>query len=183
MTAQAPDICVYKGKRYSIIGRDNTLFDPEDWGIQTRMWSTRCYRGYIAEFEIRNSEIYLQNVSIGCLDKILPINGVLPDRNKDRDAIYSHINMKLSYSGHLRLATDLHDECYINMGFQKASAFRVVLDLIFENGMITKETDRTEDMKEKRGSFKRSYKEFINKNKKTKRNVIDEAFSLDMDLE
>jgi hypothetical protein len=62
------------------------------------------------------------------------------------------------------------------MGYQKPSAFKTVLDITLKGGRVVEIKDRSQEMEERRGAFKKHYESGNIQS-------IDEAFSLDMDLE
>jgi hypothetical protein len=81
------------------------------------------------------------------------------------------------FTGKIRLARDFINELYIHMGFQKPTAFRTVLDVTINNGKIINIKDRSADMEKKWGAFKKRYENG------DMTETIEEAFSLDMELE
>ena len=63
------------------------------------------------------------------------------------------------------------------MGFQKVAAFKTVLEITLKDGRVIEIKDRSQEIEQKRGAFKRRYESgdcF---------ETIEEAFSLGMDLE
>lgn len=81
------------------------------------------------------------------------------------------------FTGKIRLAKDFPEELYIHMGYQKPTAFKTVLDITLKEGRVVEIKDRSQEMEEKRGAFQK-HDESGNMIQ-----TIDEAFSLDMDLE
>jgi len=67
------------------------------------------------------------------------------------------------------------------MGFPKPSAFKTVIDLTFEDGQLKETKNRSREMKKKRGTFKKFYNKYCKSGKIGQ--AVEEAFSLDMDLE
>ena len=80
------------------------------------------------------------------------------------------------YTGKIRLAKDFIEELYIHMGYQKPTAFKTVLDITLKDGQIVEINDRSQEIEQKRGAFKKHYESNLIE-------TIDDAFSLDMDLE
>lgn len=141
------------------------------------MMHTACYRRFYATYEIKEKNLMLQSMTI--LEKnnnYVPINGVEPVM-KGGVAVYSDIGLKVPFTGKIRFATNFIEEFYIHMGFQKPTAFETVLDFTLKDGRIEKINDRSEEIAEKRGEFKKRYEE----SGITER--IDDAFSLDLDIE
>ena len=110
------------------------------------------------------------------------INNVLPQQISDYEARYKDVNLPVSsFTGKLRIARGFIDELYVHMGFPKPSAFKTVIDLTFEEGKLKKTKNRSREMKKKRGNFKKLYNKYCKSGKIGK--AVEEAFSLDMDLE
>ena len=63
------------------------------------------------------------------------------------------------------------------MGYQKPTAFKTVLDITLRDGRVVEINDRSQEIEQKRGAFKKHY------NSGDMLQRIDEAFSLDMDFE
>jgi len=178
MTGQISDTFIYKSDRYSLIGKMGwDLFSPLKYGMTPEMISTACYQGHISTYEIKDEKLYLQQLTIR--DKngnYPPINGVEPDK-QEFEANYSDLNLIIPFDGKLRLAKGFINDFYIHMGFQKASAFKKVLDLTLEEGRVAEVLDRSKEAKAKRGAFKKKY----DSNKDWNESIL-EAFSLDMDF-
>ena len=174
MTAQIPEIVIYKSDKFDLIGMTGRgLFVPSDFGMVSGSPHTACWRGFYSTYEITEGRLFLKNMKVYEKDgNYKPINNVMP-----KEGLYSNINLPASFTGKLRLAKDFNKEFYVHMGFQKASAFGVVLDLTFEEGHLKDVNDRSKELEDKRGEFKKRYEseDLIR--------GIDEAFSLDMDLE
>jgi hypothetical protein len=178
MTAQISDTIIFKGEKYALIGmKGSDLISPEQFGMCPEMMNTACYRGFYATYEINETGLFLQDLTLRERDgNYLPIDGVVPEK-EDYQASYHKLSVRVPFSGKLRLAKDFIDELYIHMGFQKPTAFKTVLDLTFEDGKVVELKDRSKEMEQKRGAFKKYY-DSGNMNQ-----TIEVAFSLDMDLE
>ena len=61
--------------------------------------------------------------------------------------------------------------------FQKASAYKEIFDITIEKGMIIDIKDRSAEIEQKRGAFKKRYESSAMIER------IDETFSLDLDFE
>ncbi len=178
MTAQISDTFIFKGDEYSLIGiTGGDLASPEQFGMEPEMIDTSCYRGFYATYELTEETLYLRELTLSEKNKkYLPIGEILPER-KDYQATYHELSEVIPFTGKLRLAKDFIKELYIHMGYQKPTSFKTVLDITLKDGQVVKIRDRSREMEEKRGAFKKRYRsgDIIQK--------IDEAFSLDMDLE
>ena len=178
MTAQISDSCVYKNKRYEIIGIEGgEIFSPSLFNMVPQMIHTACRRGHISIFEFRKDLLYLQQLSIREKEGYYPvISGVKADITEYL-ANYENLNMPLSFTGKLRFAKDFVKDLYIHMGFQKASAFKKVFDFTLNKGLITEVLDRSEEAAKIRGAFKKHYLTDANRFQS-----IADAFSLDMEF-
>ena len=178
MTAQISDTFILKGTNFELIGIDGgELVSPEKFGMVPTTMHTACYRGYYSTYEIIDSELTLRELTLSEENgNYLPINGINPEK-EEYQATYHDLDLVVEFTGKLRLARNLIEEFYIHMGFQKASAYKIVLDFTVKEGKIVEMKDRSKDAKRKRGEFKKRYKsgDMIR--------MIDEAFDLDMDLE
>ncbi len=178
MTAQIPDTFLFKNDQYSLIGISGThLASPEKFGMEPEMIHTACYRGFFATYELTEEALYLRELTLREKNRnYLPIEGIEPVK-EDCQATYHGLSVLVPFTGKIRLAKDFIDELYIHMGYQKPTAFKTVLDITLKDGRVVEIKDRSQEMEQKRGSFKKRYASGIT----TK--AIEEAFSLDMDLE
>ncbi|MBT3806160.1 MAG: hypothetical protein HOG03_16400 [Desulfobacula sp.] len=178
MTAQISDTFIYKKNTYSMIGKmGGDLFSPFKYSMIPEMLSTACYQGYYSTYEIKDEKLYLQRLTIR--DKngnYPPINGIDPGK-QEFEANYKDLNLIIPFDGKLRLAKGFINDFYIHMGFQKASAFKKILDITFEDGRVTEVLDRSKEAKVQRGAFKKKY----DSNEDWNESIL-EAFSLDMDF-
>lgn len=92
-------------------------------------------------------------------------------------ATYSELDLKINFSGQIRLAKDFIDTLYVHMGYQKPSSFKTVLDITFRNGELVQINDRSNDVDKIRGKFKDNYD-----SDDSLKGVIN-SFRFDMDLE
>lgn len=198
MTAQATDTFIYKRKEYDLIGLKGAgLFSPDDIGMIPEMMHTACYRGFICTYKIVRNRLYLDKLVIREANgNYLPVNGVEPEKQYTNDLIklldpgiegdrenpvftatYHGLKMPIPFTGKIRLARGFIQEFYIHMGYQKPTAFRTVYDLTFDGGKILELQDRSAEMEQKRGAFRVHYESNYGID------AIEDAFSLDMDLE
>ena len=104
-------------------------------------------------------------------------DGVKPDTRTGYQATYNGLNVKVNFTGEIRLVKDFIYEHYVHWGFQKPTAFKTVLDITLRDGHVVEIKDRSKDMEKKRGEFKRRFESG------EPDQLIEEAFSLDMKLE
>ncbi len=178
MTAQISDTFILKGKNYQLIGIDGgELVSPEQFGMVPTMMHTACYRGYYSTYELTDSELILRELTLSEKNgNYLPINGINPEK-EEYQATYRDLGLVVPFTGKMRFARGLIEEFYVHMGFQKASAFKTVLDFTLKEGKIVEVRDRSKDAKRKRGEFKKRFES------EDMIKMIDEAFDLDMDLD
>lgn len=180
MTAQIQDTFLFKGDRYFLIGiQGGNLISPEQFGMEPVILNTACYRGFYATYELNEKGLFLKELTLREKNgKYLPIQGVKPVKG-DYQASYYGLNVAVTYTGKIRLAKDLIKEFYTHLGFQKAIAYKTVLDVSLKNGRIVEFKDRSKDVEQKRSTF------MLLKDHVPSWNIIQEinkAFSLDMDL-
>lgn len=177
MTAQIEDTFLFRGDEYSLIGvKGGELISPEHFDMEAVMIHTACWRGYYATYELTEEALYLRQLTLREKNEnYASIEGVEPEMGPG-EATYSGLNVVVPFTGRLRLARGFLPEYYIHMGYQKASAFETVLDLTLEQGRVVDFLDRSAEMEERRGAFKKRYESG------DLMETIQEAFSLDMDL-
>jgi hypothetical protein len=178
MTAQISDTFIFKGDRYSLIGmKGGDLAVPEQFGMEAEMIHTACYCGFYATYECTEEALYLRELTLREKNgNYLPIGGTKPAKEAYQ-ATYHGLSVVIPFTGKIRLAKDFIQEFYIHMGYQKASAFKTVLDVTLKDGRVVETKDRSQEMEQKRGAFKKHYESG------NMAQTIEEAFSLDMDLQ
>lgn len=178
MTAQISDTFLFKSDEYSLIGMtEGDLASPEQFGMKPKMLHTACYRGFYATYELTEEGLYLRELTLKERNgKYLPIGGTQP-KKENYQATYHGLSEVIPFTGKIRLAKDFIQELYIHMGHQKPTSFKTVLDITMKNGKVVEIRDRSQEMEKKRGAFKKHYESG------NMVETIDEAFSLDMDLE
>lgn len=152
------------------------LVTPQDYGMEPIPISTACWRGFYSTYVIKDELIFLETMTTSIKDgNYQPINKISP-RLVNHKYEYRNVNLRVPFTGKLRIAKDFIWDHYVHMGFQKASAFKVVLDLSFKDGKLQNINDISAEAEKRRGEFKQRY---------GAGNIpqgIDEAFSLDLDL-
>ncbi len=82
------------------------------------------------------------------------INGIRPTGPSEKfdwfNNHYSGLNYHLEYDGGLLLADGFIDDLYVHMGFHPAWKYETVIELIFANGVLQHEFDRSKRMAEVR---------------------------------
>ncbi len=161
MTAQIDDTFQYHSAEYSVAGiSKDKLFDPAIFKLKPMAASTACWRGYQAVFGISDSHLILDALYVnlckegeGFQRKQGPvINGIKPITSRGKHDFFNNhykgLNYRLEYTGGLLLADGFIQDLYVHMGFHPAWKYNTVMELIFENGILTGEFDRSERMAE-----------------------------------
>ena len=174
MTAQIINTFIFKGEEYGLIGLNgDKLIHPSQFGMEPVMLHTACYEGFYATYELTDTSLLLQKMTLReQQNNYLVIEGTKPVIN-DYIATYHDMSIVVPFTGNIRLAKDFIEELYVHMGYQKSTAFEIILDISLENGKVLTINNRSEEVAEKRGQFKNYYESECSKK------VIDDAFSLD----
>lgn len=155
MTAQFPDKVKYRGKDYSLAGVNGTgLFDPAAHGIEPVGKCSACWRGFVCTYAVNAQQLLLASLAV-CLDGIPPsLFGVSPKSDEGDmrlfDVLYEGMDYPIPYTGGLLLANDFIEGLYVHMGFHPAWKYREVHELIFQNGEIVQEANRSGQIAELR---------------------------------
>jgi hypothetical protein len=127
------------------------------------MASTACWRGYQAIFAVLDSRLVLETLHLNLLEgdpkafrrvQGPTINGVTPTGSAEEfdffNNHYEGLNYHLEYSGGVLLADGFIRDLYVHMGFHPPWKYETVIELVFENGVLRNEFDRSERMAEVR---------------------------------
>jgi hypothetical protein len=138
-TAQSPDKLIYKGEKFALFANplqdyyhsfspaDSTIYPNFDTGGITS-YSTGCWRGYIATWEIKNDTLYLIKIE-DCSDE-----GKTFDLTKIFSSKVKKGRVKADwYSGELRIPKGKMVE-YVHMGYM--SKYERELTLEIEKGVL-----------------------------------------------
>jgi hypothetical protein len=157
MTAQITDTFILHDQEWELIGwQGEGLFDPEQFGMETAILHTACYRGFYATYEIRDAALLLRDLVMReAHGHYVAINGVEPERDDNELCSYHGLAMSVPFTGRLRLARDFIESLYVHMGYQKASAYSSVVDTRFEAGRLVELRDRSVDAAAVRSSLER----------------------------
>ena len=154
MTGQIHDLLDYKGKEYTLVGyKGKKLFSPLDYNMKPRMTSTACKRGFVLKYSCKNDLLIVEKLEIN-VEEAKEIYGVKGTRCTGEHIrfqyCYENLNLEIPFSGKLLIATNFIDEMYVHMGFQRAIAFKKVLELKFKEGKIIAKKDISSEMEKKR---------------------------------
>lgn len=126
-------------------------FRPQDYGVTSEACCSACWEGYWCEYSISDKEIVLDKLYINAKNEhYSQINGISPmneQANKKLrymgNNLYQYINIKIPYTGRIMLGKDFMREYYIHMGYQRAWAYKVLTEFIFENGILFETIDHS----------------------------------------
>ena len=155
MTAQIGDIYKYQKKEFTVVALSSVmLFDPKNYGMEPHASSTACWRGYWCEYAIEDDELLLNDLYLyNSDDKYPSLNGVevsLPEFKEYKcqggkkiimkahfgHRVYKDVNMPIPYTGKILLGDGFMREYYIHMGFQRGWAYKKLIELVFEEGIL-----------------------------------------------
>lgn len=176
MTAQRGDIYKHNGKEYTLIALSSSLpFDPKNYALEPHTRSTACYRGYWCTYAIEDEILHLEELYIFNRDGNYPtLNGVdiseeeyteaLVIRNRVKRTelipkyaghrVYKNINLPVSYTGKMLLGKDFIRDYYIHLGFQRYWAYKHLIELVFEDGILVETNDYSDVAKQQRELLK-----------------------------
>ncbi len=153
MTAQIGDSFTYKKDDYTIVAKSKSLdVHPSDFGIYPQPATTACWRGYWCAYDITDTGIYLRDLYVNSSDDNYPdINGVSVLRHEETGALVSYmghraykgLDLKIPYTGKILVGKRFMRKYYIHMGFQRPWAYKVLKELVFENGTLTQTNDQS----------------------------------------
>jgi len=149
-TAQISHKYTFGDKTYSIVALSNPLeFDPTTYGILPKSPHTASWVGYWCEYDISENGIVLRNLHINSYGGYYPeINGVdaVAEINGDFPPdfhLYEGVNLEMEYTGRIAAGTDFLPEYYIHMGYQRAWAYKELVEFVFEKGKLVETIDHS----------------------------------------
>jgi len=163
MTVQYSDALWFRGKDFELVGINSASpFDPKSYGMKPTIWSTACYRGYLATYEVKDRKLYIKKLEINLtepsyggmkkVEKIAapPIGDISPiaGETDDFEYCYQDMNFFLPFMGGLLIGKDFIRELSVRMGFHPAWKYRNVHELIFKVGELVQESNVSEKMEQ-----------------------------------
>ena len=182
MTAQIGDIYKYQKKEFTIVALSSAmLFDPKNYGMEPHARSTACWRGYWCEYAIEDDELLLKDLYLFNSDgKYPPLNGVeVSMKSHFGHRVYKDVNMPIPYTGKILLGDGFMQEYYIHMGFQRGWAYKKLIELVFEEGILLVCNDLSHIAKAQREAMAKGN---INPRRPGGDNIlkfVEDSFSLD----
>lgn len=169
MTAQFSDQFVYKNQDYSIAGINGEgLFSPYKYGLSPHGTCTACWKGFITTYALEGQQLilYALDINIDKLKRRYPwspkvpsLNGVKPSGEGRMSSFFDYhfedIGLKNEYNGGILIGSEFIMDLYVHMGYHPAWKYEKVHELIFEKGILVKDLDISDKMKEYRDIRKR----------------------------
>jgi hypothetical protein len=151
MTAQIADQVEYRRLDHAIAGHNGTdLFEPADHGLKPVGSCTACWRGFVCCYRVADGALLLDKLCVSQRTPAPELFGIAPKKPESRpsffDVVYERLAHPVPYTGGLLLGRDFIQELYVHMGFHPAWKFREVHELIFEKGMLTQASDRSQEI-------------------------------------
>lgn len=169
MTAQISDGFHYQGYDFTLAGiSEGDLFDPALLKLEPVGFCSACWRGYYAVFGLADGQLVLDELHVRLTNPVREpqprvgpaINGVQPTGPRNPKEVFDNhyvgLAYPLEYSGGLLLADGFIQELYVHMGFHPAWKYEMVVELVFEQGVLKEELDRSEKMAEIRKLMRES---------------------------
>lgn len=201
MTAQISDIYKRNNQEYKIVAMSEPMtFKPQDYGMNPEPCITSCWRGYWCEYEINEEGLFLKNLFMHNGDDDYPdINGVkvLPLTYHEADCysmekgwykmmtedycghrMYKDIDLRIPYTGRILLGDGFIREYYIHMGYQRAWAYKTLIEFIFENGLLVETIDHSDIAAKIREQMERHKQDPDYLASETIKQFISDSFSL-----
>lgn len=161
MTIQVKDGFFYRDRQFAIFAEANSrfltsptdFFHPEDFGLKTWGCSTACWRGFIARFTLDEANrLILKDLYAAPFCENPPLlNGVRPIELSDEKRsnfcgcrfLYRNVALRYDYTGSILIGAESRG--WTEGWVYDATAYRVVFELDFENGLLTRAVDRSEN--------------------------------------
>ncbi len=150
MTAQVGDKFCFNDQKYVVVALSQPIdFHPSQYNITPSYCCTACWRGYWCEYSISSEGIFLEKLFVHTSDDIYPpINGIVPSAKKAHTQymgheVYEGLHIRIPYTGKILAGDDFMPEYYIHMGHQRAWAYKILVEFVFENGELTGQNDHS----------------------------------------
>ena len=191
MTAQISDKFIITEKEYSLVATSAPIgFDPKMYGLVPKPISSACWRGYWCIYEVLQKRLYLKDLHISSENNIYPtIHCVNPiSDKKDRATAftelfhpkYKNINMPIDFTGKILMGNDFINDYYIHIGIQRSWAYRNLIELIFDNGILTDTIDHSDLAVKMREEINRNLDDVERDLYESIPPIAEECFSVDI---
>ncbi len=165
-TAQIPDILIYKGDTLSLFanpleqlyGNDSTR--PNYFGKNEVCMTTACWRGYQAEWELINDELYLTGIYSCCYYE----DSIKADLKVLFGEKYLNGRVKADWFTGTIIAPKGRQIYYVHMGYE--SLYEQELEFLIKKGFVinTKSYDNSKSKQSIYGKDENKLREFIYSN-------------------
>jgi len=191
MTAQVNDSVFHRKINYALAGISGSgLFEPEAHGLKPAAIFSACWRGYCVTYAIEDGRLVMTKVSMGFsredemrakVGRGPTLFGVLARREGQRGFWnYNSLHERVAFTGGLLLAHGFIEQLYVHMGFHPAWKYRDVRELLFEDGHLRDEFDRSVEVEQVRVRFAgQPLKPDLSEGKARVMEWIEQCFSLD----
>jgi hypothetical protein len=141
------------------------LFEPQSHGIQPIEISSACHRGFHCVYEVAEGWLKLRRVYLGLRKEdaeaverergprlfgktahrypVVYGGSTGESKTLSSDFVVAELDEVIAFDGGLLLGGDLIQETYVQAGFHPAYRYRVVYELIFQEGRLMEEADRS----------------------------------------
>lgn len=153
MAAQISDRYLFEGKTYEFIHSDRDIeFQPERYGIEAKMMSPNCWRGFISTYEITDRlkmeglEIWSHKNQFPDLYRVAPARESVGTPLKPfYRASYKNLKHLIRYSGKLILGFGMIERYQSHSSFrnQNVWAFEEVKEFVFKAGKVVDMKDHS----------------------------------------
>jgi len=133
------------------------FFEPDDHDFQRGFGSTACYRGYVCTYGLREERLELVRLINGrTLLKAKPFRGIEPTLFNPQDEDYDHfvgyddIGLPIPFSGGIVLVHGKAIGGRSGIGPELVFRFAEVRELLFLEGRLVENIDRSEEMEKLR---------------------------------
>ena len=95
--------------------------------------------------------------------------------------MYKGLNIKMNYTGKILVGSKFIPKYYIHMGYQRAWAYEVLTEFVFENGNLVKANDLSDVAAKLRAKIDEDRKkaDFSMRSELDLKRFVEESFSLD----
>ncbi|NUU20196.1 MAG: hypothetical protein HOV68_01585 [Streptomycetaceae bacterium] len=156
MTGQIPDFVHHRGTQYALTAvAGSGLFDPADHGLRTRPPSTGCWRGFLCDYTVTDRHLRLTRLELTPAEPPDDDGPVLfgvrptvdgPDGHHPGSRNYRDMAVPMAFTGRVLLGGEIAAGPYLHMGFRPAWLFEDVVELVFAEGRLTEEYDRSAEL-------------------------------------
>jgi hypothetical protein len=159
MTLQKSDVVIFDGRNHLIASFvDGEPFVPTDYDFRPVSSSTACRRGYLCVYEVRDDLLVLDAFHVNHQEGRVPasqlkrppsLNGVEARESTMPDVgrwMFERIGLRLRYTGRVRIGREPYRESHRELRFPSPTKFVKVLELTFEDGMLTAAQDLSENV-------------------------------------